>query len=474
MPSEQPVQMPYGAYHKTEFSAHDPELTEVQPGTPMGEYMRKFWHPVCLSEELTDVPKVIRVLGEDLVAFRDRSRRIGVLQRHCSHRGTSLEYGIIQPKGIRCCYHGWVYDIDGTILEMPAEPEESKFKKNVFHGAYPAFERSGLVFAYMGDPEQKPDFPEYDGFHYPKGTKLVPFSNIYPCNWLQAFENNMDHMHTAILHTNMTVESVDAAMANGLNLEGFNDMPVMDYEVTRNGHGCVFMANRRNPDQQTIWVRITEMTFPNLLQNGSLFPSARRERHSTMCMTRWHVPVDNNNLIMFGWRHFNDEVDPDDLGDENDCGYDRIDFLVGQTGNRTYEEGQRAPGDWEAISNQRRIAVHALENPGQCDIGVYMCRRLLRELVRGGTPADTSRAISTGGKDTLHMYTQDSVLNIPMRPSRDDAELLRSVGRQVLAIMMEADDLPSGQRDAHVRSRLDNLDGGYRQAADIAKQEAAA
>ena len=466
MTQAKPVQMPYGAYHKTKIPAHDPELTESGPGTPMGELMRRFWQPVCLSEELTDVPKAIRILDEDLVAFRDRSGRVGVLQRHCSHRGTSLEYGIIQPKGIRCCYHGWLYDIDGTVLEMPAEPEDSKIKENVFHGAYPALERDGLVFAYMGDPEEKPDFPEYDGFHNPKGTRLVPFSNIYPCNWLQVYENIMDHMHTALLHTNMTVESVDAATQGGLNLDGFNDMPVMDWETVRNGNGCVFIANRRNPDQQTIWVRITEMVFPNYLQIGSLFPSARRERHSTMCLTRWHVPVDDTHMIMFGWRHFNDEVDPDGAGDEDDCGYDKIDFLVGQTGNRSYEEGQRAPGDWEALNSQRPIAVHSLENPGRSDIGVYMCRKLLRELVRGNTPADTSRDISAGGKDTLSMYTHDSVLNIPPQPGQDDAEMMKSYGRQTLAIMIEADDLPSDKRDTHIRARLDDLDGGLLQAAE--------
>ena len=114
MASKQP-QQPYDACHKTAIPGYDPEITSTDPGTPMGEYMRKHWHPVCLSEELTDVPKAIRILGEDLVALRDRSGTIGVLQRHCSHRGTSLEYGIIQPKGIRCCYHGWVYDVDGTI-----------------------------------------------------------------------------------------------------------------------------------------------------------------------------------------------------------------------------------------------------------------------------------------------------------------------------------------------------------------------
>ena len=168
---------------------------------------------------------------------------------------------------------------------------------------------------------------------------------------------------------------------------------------------------------------------------------------------------------MFGWRHFNDIVDPWGAGSKDDCGYDSIDFLDGQS-ERPYEEGQRAPGDWEALGSQRPIAVHALENPGQSDIGVYLCRKLLRGLVRGETLVDTTREISAGGKDTLNMYTQDSVLNVPLQPGKDDAELLREYGRKVLAIMFETDELPSAQRDAHVRSRLDDLDGGWFQAAE--------
>ncbi len=348
---------------------------------------------------------------------------------------------------------------------MPTEPKDSRIYDTVVHGAYPAFERHGLVFVYMGDPAEKPDFPEYDGYHLPEGTEYHAFSHIYPCNWLQVYENIMDHMHTATLHTNMTVESVDAQIADGVNLDGFNDMPVMDWESTRNGNGCVFIANRRNPDNRTIWVRITEMVFPNMLQIGALFPSARAQRHSTMCLTRWHVPVDNTHMKMFGWRHFNDVVDPRGAGNRDDCGYDTIDFLDGQS-ERPYDEGQRAPGDWEALGSQRPIAVHALENPGQSDIGVYLCRKLLRSLVRGETPADTTRAISAGGKDTLNMYTQDSVLNVPVQPGKDDAKLMKEYGRKVLAIMMETDELPSTQRDAHVRARLDDLDGGWLQAAE--------
>ena len=118
---ESTAEGPYAGYHKAGIPVEDVELTHTDPGTPMGELLRKFWQPVCLAEELTELPKAIRIMGEDLVAFRDRSGRVGVLHRHCSHGGTSLEYGIVLERGIRCCYHGWLFDVDGAILEIPGE-----------------------------------------------------------------------------------------------------------------------------------------------------------------------------------------------------------------------------------------------------------------------------------------------------------------------------------------------------------------
>ena len=463
--------MPFGAYYKREIPSPDMELTSTMPGTPMGEYMRRFWQPVCLSQELTELPKAIRIMGEDLVAFRDRRGRIGVLQRHCSHRGASLEFGIVSEQGIRCCYHGWLYDIDGTILDTPCEPPDSRRRESIRHGAYPGFERDGLVFAYMGPPESKPEFPIYDSYVLPWGTRLVPFSNIYPCNWLQVHENVMDHMHAAVLHNGMTVEGVDAAIAAGVTLKGFGDMPIMQWEPTRNGNAMVFIAGRRVSDDK-VWIRITEIEV-NFHQIGSLMPSAARERHSTVSFTRWNVPVDDRNMIIFGWRHFNDEVDPDHAGREEDCGVDRVDFLVGQTGNRTYEEGQRAPGDWEALVSQRPIAIHALEHPGTSDAGVYMCRRLLRNVIRGKTPADTTRTAAIAAGDSLPSYAQDSVLRLQRREGAADRDAILQLGKRVLDIMKETDALPSRERDAHVRRRIDSLDGGAERADEPASREMA-
>lgn len=431
----------------------------------MGEYMRKFWHPVCLSEELVEVPKAIRILGEDLVAFRDRSGRIGVLHRHCSHRGTSLEFGIIQVEGIRCCYHGWVYDVDGRLLEAPAEPKDSRLYQSVCQGAYPAFERDGLVFAYMGPPEEKPEFPEYDVYGRPSDNKLVAFSNIFPCNWLQVYENIMDHFHTALLHNNMTVESVDAAIKNGLNFpDAFQDMPVMDWEKTRDGHGVTFIAARRI-DDDTVWIRMSEMIFPDLIQVSNLMSTANQVRHSAACLTRWHTPVDDENCILFGWRHFNDEIDPNLEGDPNGCGYDKIDFLDGQV-ERPYEVGQRAPGDWDAISNQRTIAVHALENPGTSDRGVYMCRKQLREIVRGKAATDMSRYMDKPGQ-TLHTFASDTTVHAPRLDDKAaDQELMKAVGRQVYDILADADGQDTEKRRDFILSRLNEIDGPIPEAAE--------
>src|SRR5207248_2656403 len=120
----------------------------------------------------------------------------------CSHRGTSLEFGLVSECGIRCCYHGWLFDVDGRILETPGEPPESTFKERLYHGAYPTHEFNGLILAYMGPPDKRPEFPIYDTYNLP-GYDLLPAHTvtILPCNWLQLKENSMDPVHTAFLHT---------------------------------------------------------------------------------------------------------------------------------------------------------------------------------------------------------------------------------------------------------------------------------
>mgnify|MGYP006264753777 FL=1 len=142
----------------------DPLLAEVGPGTPCGEYQRRFWMPIAMTNQFSDKPYRVRVLGEDLVLFREKKGRLGLVHLHCAHRNMSLEFGIIEEGGIRCSYHGWKYDIDGSILETPCEPPASKLKEKVCLGAYPVIEYKGLAFTYMGPADKTPPFPFYDTF----------------------------------------------------------------------------------------------------------------------------------------------------------------------------------------------------------------------------------------------------------------------------------------------------------------------
>lgn len=154
----QRVRQRYGAYYRAKDFAEDAELTHVGRGTPCGEYMRRTWQPVCLSSELIDLPIVVRMLDETLVVFRTTAGNVAVMERHCSHRGASLEYGLPSDKGIVCCYHGWHIACDGTILETPNDPE-SKIKDRICHPAYPAHEYQGIIFAWMGPPDEMSEFP---------------------------------------------------------------------------------------------------------------------------------------------------------------------------------------------------------------------------------------------------------------------------------------------------------------------------
>jgi len=191
------------------LSKQDNELiTRSGQGTPLGNLMRRYWVPALLSEEIPapDAPPVqVRILGEELVAFRDSNGRIGLLDEHCSHRGTSLFYGRVEECGLRCIYHGWKYDVDGTVLETPAEPAGSKFHQRVQHPAYPTHEVNGIVFAYLGPRESMPLFPEFEWSQVAKEQTYVTKA-LQECNYLQGLEGECDSSHLSFLHRTFSVD----------------------------------------------------------------------------------------------------------------------------------------------------------------------------------------------------------------------------------------------------------------------------
>ena len=175
-------------------------LTHVGPGTPQGEYLRRYWHPVAMSSQLAanDQPMPLRILGEDLVLFRGSDGKPGLVGMHCSHRLVSLAYGRVEDGGIRCPMHGWLYDVEGRCLEQPAEPDAA-FKDRVRHPAYPCEELGGLIFTYMGPPEKKPLLPRYEALVRADGTRRCEWYDIN-AGYLQHLEGALDTIHAAYLH----------------------------------------------------------------------------------------------------------------------------------------------------------------------------------------------------------------------------------------------------------------------------------
>ena len=441
------IKAPYSGYCLGKLPSEDAEITHVGPGTPCGEYMRRFWQPVCLFKELGQYPLAIRIMGEDLVAFRDKSGRVGVLHRHCTHRGASLEYGLISKHGIRCCYHGWQFDVDGTILDTPGELSGSRIHLSLKQGAYPAHEHWGLVFAYMGPPEEKPDFPGFEDYGTPE-EGIIPYSTWHPCNWLQCHDNFMDPVHAVFLHSRMTGDQLTPA---------WGKMPVVEWYETGGGNGIIYVATRRMDDQH-VWNRINHVILPNYCEVGTAFEEGDKQKYfQRNTWNRWLVPVDDTHSWTFGWRHFRPGVD-DGKGDPEACGRDSIDIGAHQHhGGRTYEERQRAPGDWDAQTGQRPIAIHALEHPGWTDTGVMMWRRLLRRGIRGETPAATPEGIYGPPERKVGSLAHDCIFKMPLRHGVDDNEAMRDMGRRVTDVVMTAEDLPHDEQQAVIIPRLEEL-----------------
>ncbi|HEX5318802.1 MAG TPA: aromatic ring-hydroxylating dioxygenase subunit alpha [Stellaceae bacterium] len=406
----------YGGYYHRGVPREDVELTHVGPTTPCGEYMRRFWQPVCYSDELTDLPLKLRILGEDLVAFRDGTGEVGLIELHCPHRGTSLEFGLVGERGIRCCYHGWLFGCDGTILETPGEPATSTIKDKLFHGAYPVREAHGLVFAYMGAPEEMPGFPTYDSFVRP-GYRVIPGQRYhYPCNWLQILENTMDAIHTSFLHT---------IVSGAVFTDEFGVLPELEFMETP--VGIIYIATRRVGDN--IWSRSVENVLPNLQQVAPVWETGREEiDFSGPMMSRWIVPMDDTNSMQIELRHVSETdgiVTPDWWADRNTA-------LPGQLPPETYEEAQRRPQDFEAQVSQRPIAVHGMEHLGTTDRGITMFRNQIRRGIKAVKAGQDPQALTREDGAMVATYCNNTVVRVPPAKTEElDKKLMRETGRRL-------------------------------------------
>ncbi|MDB5990425.1 MAG: (Fe-S)-binding protein [Herbaspirillum sp.] len=442
MTKVQPI--PFGGYLQPRGHDDDATLTEVAPRTGGGEYLRRYWHPIALVSELGDMPLPIRVLGEDLVLFRDKSRQLGLVHKHCSHRGTSLEYGIIGQHGIRCAYHGWAYAIDGRILETPSEAPGSTIRERFMQGAYRTHEHRGLIFAYMGAPDSVPDFPVYDTLVWPDDNKLVPYKLEMPCNWLQVHENAADPIHTAYLHS----------IVSGVQFTpSFSALPVLAFKETP--LGLLAIATRRCGDN--LWIRASDVILPNIAQFGTGFVDGEQEKFALCAaFTRWITPVDDINCWVIGWRHFNDVIDPRHEGREEDIGLGKID-LMGQTDERPYHERQRSPGDWDAIIAQGPVAVRSAEHMTASDKGVAMLRRQIRSGIARVVDGNSPHQPQTYGTRIVPTYNNETILKVPQRTTDGDAAdqaVLRAFGEKICDAVIESAELAVGERQKTVEQKV--------------------
>lgn len=391
-------------------------ITETGPSTPCGALMRRYWQPAALAEEL-DTPRPVRrvrLLGEDLVLFRDPASRYGLLQRNCAHRGADLAFARCEDGGLRCPFHGWLFDVSGDCLEQPAEPAGSTFHQRVRQPSYPCIERSGIIWAYLGSGDPPP-FPAFDCFVAPD-SHVFAFKGLWSCNWLQALEVGIDPAHASFLHRFFEDEDPsDAAYGRQFRAATIGaDIPMtrlmrevpnprLESEETEYG---LRITTLRPMNDQVMHLRITNMVMPH----GFVIPLSR-----DMTITQFHVPIDDTHCYWYAlFTSFAAPVDKATMraqrlethtlpeyapltNRDNDWGYNAEEQLVATYTGMGMDINVH---DQWAVESMGAIADRTKEHLGYSDRIIIAARRMILRAIddvsAGRDPPGTTAA------DTLH------------------------------------------------------------------------
>jgi 5,5'-dehydrodivanillate O-demethylase len=372
-------------------------LTRVGPGTPAGELLRRYWHPVAIAADLSEDNRVkfVRILGEDLVLFKTPKGEVGLLHDRCSHRGVSLSYGRVEERGIACAYHGWLYDTKGNCLAIPAEPAESDFCRTVKHKAYPVQKLAGLYWAYLG-PQPAPVIPKYDVWARTDGWHWLRALPQLDCNWLQAMENSVDTAHLHILHQELVTDGfkvVSTTRGTIDNLEKF--------EVEEFARGI--LKRRVFKDGK-------------IEEHPLLFPTVLRQANRTQI----RVPIDDTHTWIVYVHFVPDSAEPRPNNDEVPINYRKpfknpLDARHPYTKFRLDEVDAQ---DFMAWETQGPILDRTNERLAASDRGVVMYREMLRreidKVAQGLDPMNVMRdpdhaIIDTKMDESLHVGKAGSV-----------------------------------------------------------------
>jgi 5,5'-dehydrodivanillate O-demethylase len=336
-------------------------LARVGLGTPGGALLRRYWQPVSAAGELTDEKpiKAVRLLGEDLVLYRDKKGAYGLVGRQCPHRRASLAYGRIDEEGIRCPYHGWKFDAAGKCLETPAEPKESLLKYRIRHKAYSVEKLGGLLFAYLG-PAPAPLLPRWDVLAWEKGQRWIDVQSVLQCNWLQAMENSVDPAHLYWLH------GTYAHLAKAVDhYDEKHEFIPFEYGIMKRRTTPGKPGERPKVDQHPL-------LLPNTLRHVSKSKSNGRIRHNL----QFRVPIDdvNTQVYVVYFEPSETERSPADAT----APFSRFPL---RDDNGEYRLDQVLVQDAMAWESQGAIADRSQENLGSSDRGVAIYRRLLKEQI---------------------------------------------------------------------------------------------
>ena len=374
-------------------------ITQVGPGTPMGEAMRRYWMPALLSEELREpdgAPVRVRLLGEDLIAFRDSQGRVGLMQNACPHRGASMFFGRNEESGLRCVYHGWKFDITGACVDMPNEPAESNFKHKIQAAAYPCIEKGSVIWAYMGPRDTQPPLPNYEWMRLPDGHMFMS-KTFEDCNYLQGIEGGVDSSHSSFLHRNLT----DTDPSLGIN--GYRARSTAPrLEVVYRDYGYTYASIRYIKDEDANYVRAYQFVMPFQQQRAGYIGSAPPNNRPGVQGHMW-VPIDDTAHWVFNFMYARDggPLDyADCLKQEHRTGRGPEDYIPG-----TYKLIKNRSNDWLIDrevqrkvnytgitgTNTQDMAIQETmgavydrtkEHLGTSDSAVIATRRLLLQAVR--------------------------------------------------------------------------------------------
>jgi phenylpropionate dioxygenase-like ring-hydroxylating dioxygenase large terminal subunit len=386
-------------------------LVRVGPGTPAGDLFRRYWQPAVLSSEVPErdgAPVRVRLLGEDLVAFRDSSGAIGLVDAYCAHRRAPLFFGRNEECGLRCIYHGWKFDVDGSCIDMMNEPPEYDFKHKIRTTAYPTCELGGIVWAYLGPAERIPPLPKFAWTQVPATHRHVT-KVVEECNWLQGLEGGLDTSHAPILHRLISETSTRGGFKPSSPFVA-GKAPNLVVDLT--DYGYQYAGIRSLPGDK-VHIR----TYHFVMPFHQVRPS-KSERGFAMDAGHCWVPIDDETTIVYNWS-FSTTDEPMDEEDrlERSLGngpihVDRATFR--SKANRSNDYGlDRAVQRTESFSGidginaQDRalqesmgpIVDRSKEHLGPADKAIIQARKLLREAVRtvaaGGTPSGVGTSYYT-------------------------------------------------------------------------------